>query len=232
MRRAARRFCPVYAVTATGDPDFASVSLLVPMDGNFGFVDKGPIGHTVNLVSTPTIDTAQSKFGGSSGKFVAASAQSINVADHASLRLDTGDFTIEGWFFHTSGPGTQVLISKGTGGGFEPWQIWVGPGNNLGFRGHTPSLTPAYSIAGSTTLTTGVWYFYRGTRSGNTFTLELNGTVEGTATFSGTLFSDTNPVQICTYGGAVVPLNGFATNVRITAGVVRSGLPSAAFPVF
>jgi hypothetical protein len=88
------------AVTpGVGDPDFASVTLLLHADGSNGsttFTDSSGSPKSVSAVNA-TISTAQSKFGGSSGRLNGSSYLSLTHGTN----FGTGDLTIETWAFGT-----------------------------------------------------------------------------------------------------------------------------------
>jgi hypothetical protein len=78
------------------DPNYASVSLLLHMDGTNGstvFTDLSPVPKVVTRFGDAQISTAQSKFGGSSAYFD-GTGDYLTVASSADFGFGTGDFTI------------------------------------------------------------------------------------------------------------------------------------------
>ena len=83
---------------AATDPSFASVSLLLHMNGSNNsttFTDSGPSVRTITRAGDSKILTAQSKYGGASGYF-------DGTGDYLSCTISpavgTGAYTLEGWF--------------------------------------------------------------------------------------------------------------------------------------
>jgi len=98
--------------SATGDPYYSAVSLMLSMDGTDGsttFTDSGPNALAVTATSV-TISTTQSKYGGASASFNGTSS-SLDVA--AGITLGTSDFTLEGWIYLTSLP-PNTIFNAGT----------------------------------------------------------------------------------------------------------------------
>lgn len=128
----------VEAVGAPSDPDFASVSLLLPMDGTNGsttFTDASSNAFTITVGGGAQIGTAQSKFGGASGDFTTAGT--LTTPTNAAFTFDA-DLTIEFWVRRTGSTGTldsivsaaaeSTFLIRADGG--NPG-IFVGAGNNI-----------------------------------------------------------------------------------------------------
>lgn len=93
------------SVTPGSDPNFASVSLLLHMDGSSNsttFTDSSSSAKTVTAVSPAVISTTQSKFGGSSGYF-SSTTSALTTPYAANLDFGSGDFTMEWWQYWTGG---------------------------------------------------------------------------------------------------------------------------------
>jgi hypothetical protein len=92
------------------DPDFASVSLLLHMDGTNGsttFIDSGPSGLTMTSVGGAQISTALSKFGGASGLFDGVDGR----VDLPLLITYSGPYTLESWVYNSTGFGYDGIAS-------------------------------------------------------------------------------------------------------------------------
>jgi hypothetical protein len=109
------------------DKHFASVRLLLGFEGSDGsttFVDDGATGHTVTASGNAQIDTAQLKFGASSGLFD-GNGDFLTVSDHADWVLGNLPFTIEGFVRFAglntgsaaaaSWPSTPIAATSGPG---------------------------------------------------------------------------------------------------------------------
>jgi hypothetical protein len=104
----------------TGDPDFASVSLLLPMDGTDGsttFTDASSNARTITTFGAAQISTAESKFGGASAIFNGTDA----YLGHTAITF-TGPYTLEAWVRVATYPDTD--IAGGTNTSDNPrWRI-------------------------------------------------------------------------------------------------------------
>lgn len=102
------------APSGPSDPDFASVALLLHMDGanaSTTFTDSSGNAHAVTANGGAQISTAQSKFGGASADFDAVNSY-LSVADDASLHLG-GTWTLEWWMYARSLNGPRGIVAKG-----------------------------------------------------------------------------------------------------------------------
>lgn len=213
----------------TGDsPDwvpltFASSELatsLVHFDGSDGsttIVDD--LAHAWTVNGDAQLDTAQFKFGGASllcdgtGDFVTGDG-------HADFAFGLGNFTVELWFrLNATGAAQALYDSRPTGtNGLYP-TIAVTSGNVLAY-----STDSADRITGTTTLTTGVWYHVRLTRSGTSTRLFLNGAQEGST------YSDSNnylngasrPCIGASGNTGALGLDGWVDELRVKKGLAIS----------
>ena len=96
----------------------ANTKLLLHCDGsNDGttFTDSSSNAHTVAVGGNIVTKTGEKKFGTASAYFNGGSGNKLTVADDASLRFGTGDFTIEAWVYPVSAGGSQenMIVAKG-----------------------------------------------------------------------------------------------------------------------
>ena len=163
------------------------------------------------------IDTAQSKFGGSSALFDGTGDYLLveNIAGDI-----TGDFTFECFVRFSAFPSSGSFHMLATGdsnryfalkndGGTQKWESSLMTGANQYVARYTP------------TISTGVWYHIALIKSGGTLTLYQDGvaltatTVAGSMTSSSTLFvSGTNILGAFT--SANYSLNGWLDEIRIS----------------
>jgi len=173
--RASFRLTP-QVPTVTGspiDPDFASVSLLLHMDGTNGsttFTDSGPSGLTLTSVGGAQISTALSKFGGASGLFDGVDAR----VDLPSPITYSGPYTIEGWVYNSTGFGFDGIASgRGVTNGVV---LRTDPDGKLQFL--NPSLA---EYSSTTALSLSTWHHVALTRnSSNVMTFWIDGIARGT----------------------------------------------------
>ena len=111
------------ATTASTDPYYSNVVLLLPLNGSNGsvvFTDYSSGNRTLTAVGTASIATGQSKFGGASlyGSGITTSVRYTQAGSDQGFQFGTGDFTIEGWFRPDS-----VVSSLGNLWDFRPASI-------------------------------------------------------------------------------------------------------------
>jgi hypothetical protein len=97
------------------DPDYASVVLLMHMDGANGgtsFVDEK--GHTCTAVGSATTSTIQQKWGSASAKFGSLPSAITVASSSGDMVFGSGiDYTIEMWVYPTSFSDYQSIFSTG-----------------------------------------------------------------------------------------------------------------------
>lgn len=217
-----------FAASGGGDPNFASVSLLLPLNGTNGgtsFTDESNNNFTVTGFGNAQTTTAQSKWGGSS-LVLDGTGDYLSVPDNAAFDFGTGDFTIETWIRWNSISTYSVWYNHGLAStGALLIAATAGTGR------WSVAVSGSAIMTESDALGTGVWGFYQLVRSGNTFTLYRDGVQKATATSSASLSNTANLL----IGGRSdgFSLNGWMQDVRVTKGVARANVvPTAAFPTF
>jgi hypothetical protein len=192
------------------DPDFASVSLLLHMEGSDGsttFTDSSSNGRSVFSNGGAQISTVRSKYGTGScllnGNFLTTTVPG---------GLGAGDFTIEMWFYATT---TSLFLFNTRTNGTS------GDGIDMLENGRI-STANAFIVSSSMTFVQNTWNHFAITRESGTITRWLNGISTGTginnSNFSGSNFY---------IGGNNLPslnqgyLNGNLDEVRITVGIAR-----------
>jgi hypothetical protein len=227
--------------SATGDPYFSSVSLLLHMDGANGsttFTDSGPNALAVTAVGNAQISTAQSKFGGASGIFD-GTGDYLTVASHASVAFGLGDFSIECWVNFSALPTTNTIMgiantmTSTTSAGFTHW--WFGLEDSAGTKRLRLGRHGNASVFAYTNWTPALntWYFLQATRSGgSTISLGIDG-VSQTVTTSGSNWANdfsANGTLVVGYMATVLAFNGRIDEFRSTKVARTITLPTTAFP--
>jgi hypothetical protein len=222
-----------------GDPFFSSVSLLLHMDGSNGsttFTDSSPVAATVTASSGTQISTTQSRFGGSSGRFLSASNY-LTIPKSSVANFGTAEFTIEGFVWlqaERDDFGTIIgnYTSFGSGALLFAAGMAATPGKwTLSYDGVYPGISSTASV------TYQQWTHFAIVRSGSTLSLYINGTSVGSASVTGANFDGTGTsfyVAASGDGLGNAGPNGYIDELRITKGVARYTAnftpPTAAFP--
>jgi hypothetical protein len=184
--------------------------------------------NDVTTVGDAQASTTQKQWGTTSMKYD-GTGDWLTAIDGPQLQLGTGDFTIEGWVYLSAVSVAYGILSKGTA--TTGWSVNVTVLNKLQFSYTASNLT------GTTTLSTGTWYYFAVVRSGSAtgnLKLYLNGSLE--ATSGGAVTDNFNQTNILYVGADRIggsALNGYLQDIRITKGVARTvtTTPTAAFPI-
>jgi hypothetical protein len=201
-----------FAPPPGGDPDFASVVLLLPCDGTNGsttFIDASSYGHTVTPSGNTQITTTNPKFGTGAALFD-GSGDHMAIAHNAAFNFGTGDFTIEFHARWTSKSNFQAVYVMGSAAGSI--RIQTGDSNGLF----------TITIGGGVTTTesgaqpdVNVWYHYAFIRSAGNMRIFRDGVQRASNTNSGSI-SQTATIQIGSTGTGS-SFNGRLDDFRVTA---------------
>lgn len=215
----------------TSDPYFANVSLLMHMDGaNGGTTFTDVKGATATRYGTPTISTANSKFGGASGLFKGVSDY-LMLPANAGYSFGTGDFTIEGWAYLAGGlPNTYGKIlfdARPTGTNGLYWVLGVDASGKIAFNTTT---TPVVTVTSAGVMPTNQWVHVAVTRAAGKINIWQNGV--SVATLSGNVDNisssglriGVNAHTTSTWATDTY-WNGYLDDLRITKGVARYTAP-------
>jgi hypothetical protein len=155
-----------------------------------------------------------------------------------------GDFTIECWYYAISRPDlAPAIISNDTTGAY-PTNYWAlhdrhhqdgSSGTKFSFWAGNINGSGAPILVSTTSVSNGVWYYIAVTRSGSTFRLFVNGTLEASTTSSASIDNNiAKRLSIGRSGYGDSGLNGYVDDLRITKGYARYTAtftpPTAAFP--
>jgi hypothetical protein len=206
------------SVQAT-DPDFASVSLLLHMDGSNGsttFTDSSSNALTVTANGNAQISTAQSKFGGASGLFDGSG----DFLSFPSISIGTSeDVTLECWF-RAASTSNLALFGDASGDNIQTFAILSG----ILYAFWDGNEVEAGAVSADT------WHHGAITRQSGTIRIFLDGTLVDSSA------GNTRALLINRVGRCVNrnDFNGYIDDVRITKGVARYTAsftaPTAPFP--
>jgi hypothetical protein len=211
--------------TATGDPYFSSVSLLLHMDGTNGsttFVDSGPNALTVTATSA-TISTTQSKYGGASGSFNGSTGY-LSLTGNSSFQFGTGDFTIETWVYIAANPSSQQTFLDTRGAATATPFTFGLYQSKLAFYDGTMRQS-------SVTITSGQWYHFAASRSSGTLRLFIDGISYYSASSTTNFTTGANSIYIGRgFDAAAYYTNGYIDDLRITKYARTITVPTAPYP--
>jgi hypothetical protein len=230
------------------DPSFNSTVLLLHGDGTNGaqnntFLD----GSTNNFTITRNGNVTQGSFGPfsrSSGNLVNApydpavhggsgyfdgTGDYLRIADNAAFTLGSGNFTIECWLYSTKTGARQGFSGQSDSSGNVTtisYYIEKTSGNKL--RAVVGVGGVEYAASSSADIPLNQWSHVAFVRNGNTGTLYINGTADGTVDLTGvTANNSSNQVGIGSIGEVTTLLwEGQISNFRM---VVGTAVYTAAF---
>lgn len=218
-------------------PTFANVQLLLPLDGADAATatdDASTNGLAITFHGNAQLDTAQSKFGGSSllldgtGDYIRAALTST------LMQFGTGDFTVEAWV--RTSTVTRFIFDTGIYSGFVGrWAMSINASSRLTWW-HTDSFGDFIDLpATSTSVATGDWVHVAACRSGSTLRLFVNGSVVGTFGSHTVNYSSAGTyLSIGSTASGSAALNGHMDDLRITAEAVYDVTftpPTEALPI-
>jgi len=228
---------PTTALTTTIQPKSPTV-LLLDFEGQPGtnvFVDRSPYNHgTANIFNgSPTLSTAQAKFGNTSGSF--STSNWIEYPDALEFNFKTNNFTIECWIYLTSTPsasGNSCIASKGWGVmGNSPWLFGYFPtAGSTGVSFYSSSSGSSWDLVSG--LAMGViplnsWTHLAVVRNGAIITTYLNGVQQGQTTSTLSVYSGPTSTNISIGGSTLTGSNGitagYIDDFCITNGVAKYG---------
>lgn len=193
-------------------------------NGSTSFIDD--TGKVWTRAGLAEISTAQSKFGGSSGRFPGGTDY-IGSAISSDFNVGAGDFTMQCWHFPVGASGAHPRvfeITQSSNGAFTTGSFGVMDrglaGGAYGFFSHEMNSTGNLIFTTTASVVDNAWVHLALVRHGNVITLYVNGTASGSASTSLAL---TNADAYCWVGGqptsADATMNGFADDFAVDKGV-------------
>lgn len=219
------------------DPHFASVSLLLHMDGANGstvFNDSSANPRAISVIGDAKISTTQSKFGGASFYTQNGNTDYIEVNDSNSASLGSAPFTIEGWvsanvLTNTNGLSIMGNYSPDPVGG---WLARFGRNGNTQFTFGNDNAVISVPFV----VSLGVWFHFAICRDNNGVRIYRDGVLAGSiASFGNTSpWESARKLRVGSDYDGVSGMQGYVDDLRVTKGVARYTAnftpPTAAFP--
>jgi hypothetical protein len=204
---------PLTAVTNTAVLTCADNRFIDDSTNNFTITRNGDTSVQRFSPFSPTTAYSTSVIGGSG--YFDGSGDYLNIANQTALHLGGGDFSIECWTYLTSTSGAQRPISQNNSD-YE-FAFYIANGGDITVYSSQSSGSLNFSINGGT-LVTGQWYHLACTRTGSTIAFFVNGVRKNTATFSGTVDSQTGGWRIGANGVGTDLQKGYITDARLVFG--------------
>ena len=185
--------------------------------------NAGGSAHTWAVAGNAQLDTAQFKFGISS-LLCDGTGDWVTTADHADYTLGTSAFTIEmqarpaadGAVIRLAGQADATLTEAGSA-----WYMARNASDKLEF--YLSNGTAFTTLTSTTSVVTGSFWHVRATRSSNTIYLFINGALEASAAFSGTVPDSTAALRVGAAGeNTTTPWNGWVDEFTFDVGRARS----------
>ena len=203
----------------TGDPDFASVTLLLDFDGVDGATDITDLSnsaHVDTFVGSAQVDTAQQFLGVNSGLFDGVGDERIHFPNDADWGIGTGDFTWECGVRFSAVATTYGFLSNFLGA----------DGAGLRWRNSPAELQfitgGAIKKAESWSPVINTWYHVAVSRKGTSLRMFVDGVEFGTATTDSTdITQGTAQFSVGSTAIGTEPHDGNIGAVRLTKGVAR-----------
>ena len=215
------------SVGAPKDPDFASVSLLLSMDGadeSTTFTDSSSNNHTISAFGPAAVSTANPKFG-TGALAVNGGTAYLQTPTSPTFAFGTGDFTVEHWVYVTNIAEDRGFwtIGDGLGMGIDSSELWV----------VTTGQDPEEITSASGTILANTWYHVAVTRQSGSMKAFVNGNQVG-STYASTENFTQNSLIIGYLFSTSFGVSGLIDEFRITKGIARYTAnftpPTEAFP--
>lgn len=214
------------------DSNFDTVSLLLPLHGaNNGtvFTDYSGNCNPITAGGNAKTSTGQYKFYDSSAYFD-GTGDYLRIPYKANMSLGSGDFTIEAWVYATAYRsvdgmvcGTYTYGSVDGGTTNSGWLLSVTSDGKLKLGwGNNGSWVQVAISSGA--IGTGAWVHVAACRSGSTVRLFINGTEDGSATYSSDITVAKSYFYVGSYNRSDTPFPagntwyGYLQDIRLKKG--------------
>ena len=143
----------------------------------------------------------------------------VTIADDASLEISNSSFTVETWVYKTSSAAAVLIQKRSTGWANGDWTLLADyTAGQFEFWNRDYSSGVAMLKGGTVVLNT--WHHVAVTRSGNTWTMWVDGTSIQSVTSSHTVADGSGPVTLGrdNYSSGYRYLEGYLADARIVIG--------------
>ena len=211
------------AASASGNDQFTK--LLLHFDGadaSTTFTDASPSQHGNGTVTGNTqVDTADSKFGGSSGLWD-GSGDWMTFPNSVDWEFGTGDWTIDYWAKKATGATGRPVIIRELTPAFVGFMLGYSNGSTVD-QFYASSNGSSWDIANAVsmgTFDTGAWHHYAVVRNGNNFYTFRDGTQVSTFSSSASLVASSAALSLGNYNNTT-SYHGWLDELRVSKGIAR-----------
>ena len=192
----------LFPVSHWGGVPFKKVLLLIGANGadaSQSFTDESSYARTLTAFNNAQIDTAQSKYGGSSALCDGAS-DCITMPYSSEMNLATRDFTVECWMRPAATSAQADILSQRQDSGetydANSFLIYRYGTTMQAYLSSNGSSWDVASGVGFGTVAANTWYHLALVRKGTAFTAYLNGVGTAIATSSASIESHSVPFRV------------------------------------
>jgi hypothetical protein len=222
----------IIAAATPPDPAFSSVVALLHFEGSEGDTstnDSSSYSKSIGFTNSPSISTAQYRFGSSSLALSGATNQRITV--NSSAVIGANDFTIEFFVRFAAVPTTTINFARWASG----FEIRLSDSLYVARVSTTPFSLSTYSESAPWSPSLNVWYHVAVCRTANNMRLFVDGAQLGNAVDLGSAFSFPSGNQQFGSTSGLQNHSGHIDEIRVSLADVYSAYapftpPTAPFP--
>lgn len=205
-----------------GDQGWYSKVLGLHCDGTNGSTTFTDVkSKTVTAYGNAQISTAQypSLTGKSSSAYFDGTGDYLQLANSSDFDFGSGDFLVRLRVRISSYATTnRILIHRGQATGYSPWALYVLTSGYFYAEGSITGSSWAYTLTGTTVLSTDTWYVLELYRYGTEVGIRVNGTREAYTTVSGSLMSGSASPRIGANSAGTNAYQGYMSEIEVYKG--------------
>ena len=221
-----------YNGASANDPYWNDVSLLLNYETpQTAFTDGSTINALVTVAAgnpRPNLRTPFASGAGASIYFSGAASTWLTAPANADYAFDTGDFTVELWYYRTVAAGASAIAGSWTGQASSPfftpassaWLLTQGNSNSANIRWASCNGTSAAFVESSACIVNNTWGHIAISRSSGVMKMFYNGTQVYSAANTTNMSPTTGQLNIMAVatGSPNYISTGFISNLRIVKG--------------